>query len=189
MKGIYLTEQSKQEIEAKIKHIEVLEINSVLSNFYQGQIAILKEILCLSTILPVEESWDDVLSNTERTDCLYSCRVNTPQGVIIQPKQHLEKEMFELEQELDIPSPMRWHNSNEVTLEEAAKNTTNKYINEREMQTAFLEFIEGAKWMSERRYSEEEVEEIFKQAQLCTVKADGVYFKYETFEQFKKNKL
>ena len=28
-----------------------------------------------------------------------------------EPKQDLEKEMFELEQELDIPSYMRWHNS------------------------------------------------------------------------------
>jgi hypothetical protein len=35
------------------------------------------------------------------------------------------------------------------TLEEAAKNTTSKYINEREKQTAYLEFIEGSKWQSE----------------------------------------
>ena len=28
-----------------------------------------------------------------------------------EPKQELEKEMFELEQELDIPSHLRWHNS------------------------------------------------------------------------------
>ena len=28
-----------------------------------------------------------------------------------EPKQELEKEMFELEQELDIPSSLRWHNS------------------------------------------------------------------------------
>jgi hypothetical protein len=37
----------------------------------------------------------------------------------------------------------------EETLEEAAKDTTNKYINEREKQTAYLEFIEGAKWQQE----------------------------------------
>lgn len=43
------------------------------------------------------------------------------------------------------------------TLEEAAKNTTQKYINEREKQTAYLEFIEGVKWQAERMYSEEEV--------------------------------
>ena len=36
------------------------------------------------------------------------------------------------------------------TLEEAAENTTKKYINEREKQTAYLEFIEGAKWQAER---------------------------------------
>ena len=27
------------------------------------------------------------------------------------PKQDLEKEMFDLEQQLDIPSSMKWHNS------------------------------------------------------------------------------
>jgi hypothetical protein len=43
------------------------------------------------------------------------------------------------------------------TIEEAAKSTTTKYINEREKQTAYLEFIEGAKWQAERMYSEEEV--------------------------------
>ena len=46
------------------------------------------------------------------------------------------------------------------TLEEAAKNTTSKYINEREKQTAYLEFIEGAKWQSEQdknKYSEEDM--------------------------------
>jgi len=45
-----------------------------------------------------------------------------------------------------------------------------------------------SKWQQEQdknKYSEEEVEEIFKQAQLCAVKADGVYFKYETFEKLK----
>jgi hypothetical protein len=38
-----------------------------------------------------------------------------------EPKQDLEKEMFELEQELDIPSSMRWHNSKpkqEIKLED-----------------------------------------------------------------------
>lgn len=45
--------------------------------------------------------------------------------------------------------------------------------------------IKVLKHQKEQMYSDEEVEEIFKQAQLCVVKADGVYFKYETFEQFK----
>lgn len=32
-------------------------------------------------------------------------------GGLEESKQELEKEMFELEQELDIPSNLRWHNS------------------------------------------------------------------------------
>ena len=81
MIGIYLTQEGKQEIEAKIKHIKVLEINSVLSNFYQGQIAILKEILSSATILPVEESWGNMPIGVNESELSY------PQGVIIQPKQ------------------------------------------------------------------------------------------------------
>jgi hypothetical protein len=74
-----------------------------------------------------------------------------------------------------------------IELEEAAE----KYAERKSSSSVFQEahkkdFIEGAKWQQERTYSEEEVEEIFKQAQLCAVKSDGVYFKYETFEQFKK---
>jgi hypothetical protein len=50
-----------------------------------------------------------------------------------------------------------------------------------------IDFIDGRELQQQQNsYSEEEVEEIFKQAQLCAVKSDGVYFKYETFEQFKK---
>jgi hypothetical protein len=81
MKGIYLTEQGKQAIEAKIKHIKVLEKNSVLSNFYQGQIAILKEILSSATILPVEESWGNMPIGVNESELSY------PQGVIIHSKQ------------------------------------------------------------------------------------------------------
>jgi hypothetical protein len=53
---------------------------------------------------------------------------------------------------------------NKETLEEAAKDTTNKYINEREKQTAYLEFIEGAKWQQEQA---EEIEKE-KQSKLWT---------------------
>jgi hypothetical protein len=44
-------------------------------------------------------------------------------GGLEESKQGLEKEMFELEQELDIPSNLRWHNSKpkQETLEEAIK--------------------------------------------------------------------
>lgn len=52
------------------------------------------------------------------------------------------------------------------TLEEAAKIATRIYVNEREKQTAFLEFINGAKWQEQRMYSEEEVLEIIRQYAL-----------------------
>jgi hypothetical protein len=42
------------------------------------------------------------------------------------PKQNLEKDMFELEQELDIPSHLRFHNSKQETLEEAAQSHLSK---------------------------------------------------------------
>jgi hypothetical protein len=57
-----------------------------------------------------------------------------------EPKQNLEKEMFELEQELDIPSSLRWHNSkpkqemsyanNEITLEDVFNDEKKKNLKE-----------------------------------------------------------
>jgi hypothetical protein len=102
--------------------------------------------------------------------------VITPQK---EPKQltDLEKEMFELEQELDIPSSMRWHNSKpkqEIKLEDifndekkqgvkdlidAHKQETLEEVAERiaydstEANKGFHSikmFIKGAKWMQER---------------------------------------
>jgi len=51
------------------------------------------------------------VENGKRTKTFYSKE---------EPKQDLEKEMFDLEQELDIPSNLRWHNSKpkQETLEE-----------------------------------------------------------------------
>jgi uncharacterized Zn finger protein (UPF0148 family) len=91
-----------------------------------------------------------------------------------EPKQDLEKEMFELEQELDIPSSMRWHNSKpkqeidmskyisgidpydtQETLEEVAYNYENSF--KESDGTESVDFIEGAKWQAERMYSEEDV--------------------------------
>lgn len=78
------------------------------------------------------------------------------------------------------------------TLEEAAENTTKKYINEREKQTAYLEFIEGAKWQAERMYNEADkimkfldTEVELKLSDKKTIERIKWYF--ETyFEQFKK---
>ena len=72
------------------------------------------------------------------------------------------------------------------TLEEAALN----YVKSKWGLVIYpdieIAFKAGANWQAKQIYSEEEVEEIFKQAQLCSVKSDGVYFKYESFKQFKK---
>jgi hypothetical protein len=58
------------------------------------------------------------------------------------------------------------------TIEEAAKDTTNKYINEREKQTAYLEFIEGAKWKAARMYSEEDIIEFSEWADTSKESSD-----------------
>jgi hypothetical protein len=80
MKGVYLTQEGKQEIEAKIAEIEKqMDTNREFASvFYalSGRNLMLKEILSSSTILPVEEVW-----NRPSTNKKY------PNGVIIQPKQ------------------------------------------------------------------------------------------------------
>jgi hypothetical protein len=103
-----------------------------------------------------------------------------------EPKQDLEKEMFELEQQLDIPSSMRWHNSKpkqETTLEEAAENHSNQTIRDNSEKS----FIEGANYQAERMYSEEEVKEILNEFMHNfyenSIRQDVVV---KWFEQFKK---
>lgn len=78
---IYLTKQKYQEIETKIKNIENREDSTNI--FYIQEVRTLKEILSQSVIISVEESWEDVLSSTERDDCLHSCKNNYENGVII----------------------------------------------------------------------------------------------------------
>ena len=75
MKGIYLTPEGKQEIEAKIAEIESYE------GLESGMADTLKEILSSATILPVEESWGNMPIGVNESELSY------PQGVIIQPKQ------------------------------------------------------------------------------------------------------
>ena len=75
------------------------------------------------------------------------------------------------------------------TLEEAAKNTTIKYVNEREKHTAYLEFIEGAKLQDDQnknKYSEEEVLVILDKFLTSMIKGEKTGLIEEWFEQFKK---
>jgi transcription elongation GreA/GreB family factor len=85
MKGIYLTLEGKQEIETKIAELEKLrnESSSDNNDYYIGRIKELQEILSSATILPVEESWQNIAHST--TVSFYES--DFPQGVIIQPKQ------------------------------------------------------------------------------------------------------
>jgi hypothetical protein len=87
MKGIFLTQEAKQEIEAKMLHIENIFVdddNTECDKFVlKKEYTLYKEILLSATILPVEESWDNIAHST--TVSFYES--DFPQGVIIQPKQ------------------------------------------------------------------------------------------------------
>jgi hypothetical protein len=88
MKGIYLTPEGKQELEAKIAELELNEEIHVKNGFMMGAnmnhgfVDALKEILSSATILPVEESWDKVY---EKTFSQAFVEKDYPNGLIIQP--------------------------------------------------------------------------------------------------------
>jgi hypothetical protein len=85
MNGIYLTQEGKQEIEAKIAELEGINVHLMKPSHtlgsLEGRISTLKEILSSATILPVEESWGNMPIGVNESELSY------PQGVIIQPKQ------------------------------------------------------------------------------------------------------
>jgi hypothetical protein len=83
MKGIYLTQEAKQEIEAMIAETE-RKFMSTGNDIYAGEVNVYKEILSSATILPVETEssyiryvFDSSKKNADRF----------PNGLIIQPKQ------------------------------------------------------------------------------------------------------
>jgi hypothetical protein len=85
MTGIYLTQDGKQGIEAKIAELEGINIHLMKPSHtlgsLEGRISTLKEILSSATILPVEESWGNMPIGVNESELSY------PQGVVIQPKQ------------------------------------------------------------------------------------------------------
>ena len=87
MKGIYLTEEGKQEIEAKIAKIKIeLKSSDEMDEYGIGSIYaaldVYKKILSSATILPVEENWTAITDST----LAFHYHQSFPQGVIIQPK-------------------------------------------------------------------------------------------------------
>jgi hypothetical protein len=78
MKGIYLTEEGKQELESKIAELaELATSKETMSISYIAKHSAYSLILQSATILPVEESWEH---GSKFTNVKYK------QGVIIQPK-------------------------------------------------------------------------------------------------------
>lgn len=88
MKGIYLTQESKQEIEARIDELEKdyfkLKGNDDPDEHYlDGARTYLKNILASATILPVESN----MSYVKSYDFVDEFDEEYPNGVIIQPKK------------------------------------------------------------------------------------------------------
>jgi hypothetical protein len=86
MKGVYLTEEGKKNIEAKISELEQsspIDTFEDYTNF--GRKQQLKELLTSATILSVKESWDTVEFSYDSP--LEDLEETYPNGVIIQPKQ------------------------------------------------------------------------------------------------------
>jgi hypothetical protein len=144
MKGIFLTQEGKKEIEAKIAYLEKWiqeENDECLLGHWKGEKIIYEEILRSSTILPVEESWEDAVPKLEpKQEPCDNCN-NDVCCCIIRTQE---------------------------TLEEAAENYAKLYYEET-ISTAEISFVDGAKWQqehgqkvghrvqAERMYSEEDM--------------------------------
>ena len=66
MKGIYITEEGKKEIEAKIAELKDYSFATQdihLEGNINGHLYCLNEILSSATILPVEEDWNDAIES------------------------------------------------------------------------------------------------------------------------------
>ena len=90
MKGIYLTEEGKKEIEAEIKRLaEMEDIKSVVNYQIQGDLYRLREILKHAILLPTEKSWDKAVPNGIEEDTIFDyIQDKFKQGVIIQPNPY-----------------------------------------------------------------------------------------------------
>lgn len=85
MKGIYLTEEGKKDIEDKIAELEEdlkEESNPFIYTDVSAELNTYKRILCYATIVPIEESWN----NCDKNNLLFK-QVQYPNGVIIKSKK------------------------------------------------------------------------------------------------------
>jgi|694.fasta_scaffold00478_122 hypothetical protein len=82
MKGIYLTEEGKKEIEDRITRLESINMySSSINQIHQNELinAVYKEILKVSTIIPVVSDWESVSNSMTEYEKSYF-----PNGLIIQ---------------------------------------------------------------------------------------------------------
>jgi hypothetical protein len=101
VKGIYITEEAKKELEAKVAELEkskmILqravstdpnfgEMQRTAHTKYCTEVDTYKEILSSAVILPVEESWADFNYWTTGKDCPKDKKTHFPNGVIIEKK-------------------------------------------------------------------------------------------------------
>jgi hypothetical protein len=84
MNGIYLTEEGKKEIEKKINQLEST-IN--LTGWVSARIETFKQILVSATILPVEESWENVELYPPDNESQFEKTMSLKNGVIIKSKK------------------------------------------------------------------------------------------------------
>jgi len=90
MKGIYLTEEGKKVIEDKIAELEEdlkEEGNPFIYTDVSAELNTYKRILFYATILPVEESWEDVELYPPDNESQMEKTLRLKNGVIIQSKQ------------------------------------------------------------------------------------------------------
>jgi hypothetical protein len=87
MKGLYITEDGRRELESKIAEIEEqLGSKDMYLTVWYGlnhKKIMLKEILSTATILPVEDSWGDIKDMLD----INTLPISYKQGVIIETKE------------------------------------------------------------------------------------------------------
>jgi hypothetical protein len=88
---IFLTQEGKEEIEAKIAEIEKYKDSDQCNDprdwsFVSGREFTLNEILSSATVLPVEENWEDVELYPPDNENQFEKTISLKNGVIIKPK-------------------------------------------------------------------------------------------------------
>jgi len=91
--GIYITQQKKEELEARISDLDLFIQDNKdkgyysLECFHGGRKMIYNEILSEAIVLPVEESWEDVELYPPDNESQFKKTMSLKNGVIIKSKE------------------------------------------------------------------------------------------------------